>query len=153
ALQEFKVETSSLPAQYGFRSGGAISAVTKSGTNDFHGNVFWFVRNNVFNARNFFETTKDNLKRNQYGGTAGGAIAQNKLFFFGGFQGTANRRSPLSASSAIVPTPAMINGDFRVFASTACQVRQINLPAPFVNNVAPASALNPASIKMAKRLP
>src|SRR5438552_6511173 len=152
ALQEFKVETSALPAQYGFRSGGAISALTKSGTNQFHGNAFWFVRNAVFNARNFFEDNKDNLKRNQYGGTAGGPIAPNKMFFFGGFQGTANRRSP-SATFAVVPTPAMINGDFRTFASAACQGKNVTLPAPFVNNVAPVSALNPASLKMAQRLP
>ena len=152
ALQEFKVETSSLPAQYGFRSGGAISAVTKSGTNDFHGDGFWFVRNSVFNARNFFDTIKDNLKRNQYGGTAGGPITKNKLFFFGGFQGTSNRRSPTS-SIAQVPTAAMIGGDFSKFASAACQGKNVTLPAPFVNNVAPLSALNSASLKMAKLLP
>jgi hypothetical protein len=152
ALQEFKIETSSLPAQYGFRSGGAISAVTKSGSNEFHGNTFWFVRNSVFNARNFFDTVKDNLKRNQYGGTAGGPIKENKLFFFGGFQGTANRRTP-NASIAVVPTPAMIQGDFSKFASAACQGKNITLPAPFVNNVAPVEALNPASLKMAAKLP
>jgi hypothetical protein len=118
ALQEFKVETSALPAQYGFRSGGAINAVTKSGTNDFHGGLFWFVRNEVFNARNFFANERDKLKRNQFGGTIGGSIAKNKAFFFFGYQGTKDRRSP-SATNAIVPTPAMISGDFRSFASAA----------------------------------
>src|SRR2546428_154996 len=84
ALQEFKVETSSLPAQYGFHSGGAINAVTKSGTNDWHGSLFEFVRNYKFNARDFFANTRDGLKRNQYGGTIGGPIRKNKLFLFGG---------------------------------------------------------------------
>jgi hypothetical protein len=152
ALQEFKVETSALPAQYGFRSGGAINALTKSGTNQFHGGLFWFVRNEVFNARNFFADERDPLKRNQFGGTIGGPIAKNKMFFFFGFQGTADRRSP-SATNAIVPTPAMINGDFRTFASAACQGRDISLPPPFVNNVAPASALSAAAVNMANRLP
>jgi len=152
ALQEFKVETSALPAQYGFRSGGAINAVTKSGTNSFHGGAFWFGRNEVFNARNFFADVRDPLKRNQFGGTIGGPIAKNKAFFFFGYQATKDRRSP-SATNAIVPTPAMLNGDFRTFASAACQGRDITLPSPFVNNVAPPSALSPAAVNMAKRLP
>jgi len=152
ALQEFKVETSALPAQYGFRSGGAINALTKSGTNQFHGGAFWFVRNAVFNARNFFADERDPLKRNEFGGTIGGPIAKIKTFFLFGFQGTADRRSPV-ATNAIVPTPAVINGDFRAFASAACQGRDITLPAPFVNNVAPVPALSPAAVNMAKRLP
>ena len=152
ALQEFKVETSALPAQYGFRSGGAINVVTRSGTNEFHGGAFWFVRNEIFNARNFFADTRDKLKRNQYGGTIGGPIAKNKMFFFFGYQGTKDRRSP-SGSNAIVPTPAMIAGDFSQFASAACQTTPLTLPAPFVNNVLPASELSPAAVNMAKRLP
>src|SRR5262245_11139695 len=62
ALQEFKVETSALPAKYGYHSAAAVTAVTKSGTNEFHGDVFDFVRNGVFNARNFFATSRDSLK-------------------------------------------------------------------------------------------
>src|SRR4030095_754229 len=88
ALQEFKVETSALPAQYGFHSGAALNAVTKSGTNAFHGSLFEFVRNYKFNGRSFFATKPDYLKRNQFGGTFGGPINENKLFFFGGYQGT-----------------------------------------------------------------
>src|SRR6202040_3400004 len=82
-LQEFKVETSALPAQYGHHSAAAVNAVTKSGANEFHGDAFEFVRNGDFNARNFFATQRDSLKRNQYGGTLGGPIKKNKLFFFG----------------------------------------------------------------------
>src|SRR5260370_17111217 len=84
ALQEFKVETSALPAQYGHHSAAAINGVTKAGTNDIHGDLFEFLRNGVFNARNTFATTRDNLKRNQFGATIGGPIAKNRPFFFPG---------------------------------------------------------------------
>jgi hypothetical protein len=152
ALQEFKVETSAVPAQYGFRSGGAVNAVTKSGTNDFHGDAFWFVRNNIFNARNFFSDVRDNLKRNQFGGTLGGPIKKNRLFFFGAYQGTTTRQNS-TGSTSFVPTPAMIQGDFSKFASAACQGTALRLPAPFVNNVAPQSVLSPAAVALAQRLP
>src|SRR5206468_7607400 len=72
AMQEFKVETSATGAKQGGKSSGAVSLVTKSGTNQLHGDLFEFVRNGIFNARNVFEPTRDTLKRNQYGGTAGG---------------------------------------------------------------------------------
>src|SRR5207248_6944202 len=93
ALQEFKVETSALPAQYGHHSSAAVNAVTKSGTNEFHGSLFEFVRNNSFNANNAATQTRDTLKRNQFGGTIGGPVIQNKLFFFGGHQTTMERSS------------------------------------------------------------
>src|SRR5438128_11574998 len=86
ALQEFKMETSALPAQYGDHAAATVNAVTKSGTNAFHGDVFEFVRNGIFNARNFFATKRDTLKRNQFGGTIGGPIRKDKLFFFAGYQ-------------------------------------------------------------------
>src|SRR5205807_1427006 len=94
ALQEFKVQTSALAAQNGMHSSTAVSAVTKSGTNDLHGDLFEFVRNGMFNARNFFATSRDSLKRNQFGGTLGGPIQKSKLFFFGGFQRTMTRSDP-----------------------------------------------------------
>ena len=74
--------------------GSQVSAVTKSGTNEFHGNLFEFVRNDLFNARNYFATKGSTLKRNQFGGTVGGPIIRNKLFFFGGYQGTTLRQDP-----------------------------------------------------------
>src|SRR5438132_2345738 len=77
ALQEFKVETSGLSAQYGMFSGAAVNAVTKSGTNEIHGDLFEFVRNDLFNARNYFALKHSTLKRSQYGGTAGGPILKN----------------------------------------------------------------------------
>jgi hypothetical protein len=101
ALQEFKVETSGLPAQYGTYSSAAVNAITKSGTNVFHGGLFEFVRNQVFNARNTFAARRDPLKRNQFGGTIGGPIVENKLFFFTGFQGTTMRAAPYGAMGAM----------------------------------------------------
>src|SRR5262245_57945701 len=84
ALQEFRVETGASPAQYGYHSNATVNAVTKSGTNEFHGDLFEFVRNGSFNARNFFAARRDTLKRNQFGGVIGGPIKTNKLFFFAG---------------------------------------------------------------------
>ncbi len=134
ALQEFKVETSGLTAQYGFHSAGAVNAVTKSGTNEFHGSVFEFLRNGSLNARNAFDVRNDGLKRNQFGGTIGGPIIRNKLFFFAAEQGTRERSRP-TANRAYIPTAAMMGGDFTTLASPACNNgRQINLGAPFVNN-------------------
>ena len=106
----------------------------KIGTNDFHGNLFEFVRNGIFNARNAFATKRDTIKRNQFGGTIGGPILKNKLFFFGGYQGTTIRQDPPDQLS-FVPTAAMLAGDLTAFASPACNAgRQITLRAPFVNN-------------------
>src|SRR5262249_2160612 len=105
ALQEFKIETSALSAQYGMYSGATVNSVTKSGTNDLHGDVFEFVRNDLFNARNYFATTNSTLKRNQFGGTLGGPVLRNRLFFFGGYQGTTLRHDPAN-NKAYVPTPA-----------------------------------------------
>src|SRR5437870_6495413 len=119
AMQEFRVETSATGAKQGGKSSGAVSLVTKSGTNELHGDLFEFVRNGIFNARNAFAPTRDTLKRNQFGGTAGGAVIKNKLFFFGGFQATRTRNSP-PETFAYVPTAAMLAGDFTSFASAAC---------------------------------
>src|SRR5438046_7280094 len=109
ALQEFQVETSAMNANQGVHSGASVNSVTKSGTNDIHGDLFEFVRNGKFNARNAFATKRDTIKRNQFGGTAGGPIMKNKLFFFGGYQGTTLRQDPADTIT-FVPTPAMVAG-------------------------------------------
>jgi hypothetical protein len=149
ALQEFKVETSGLTAQNGGHSGGSVNSVTKSGTNDIHGDLFEFVRNDLFNARNYFAQTGSTLKRNQFGGTLGGPIAKNKLFFFGGYQGTTLRQDPANLQ-AFVPTAAMLAGDFTAFASPVCNAgRQINLKAPFVGNKVSPTLFNKAALTIA----
>src|SRR4029453_15258709 len=151
ALQEFKVETGATGAQNGMKSAGSVSLVTKSGTNDFHGDLFEFVRNGKFNARNAFSPRRDTIKRNQFGGTLGGPIVQNKLFVFGGYQGTTIRQDP-SDTISFVPTAAMLAGDFTTFASPACNGgRQMNLRAPFINNrIDPALYSKPALVLSSK---
>lgn len=152
ALQEFKVETSALTAQYGLHSAGAVNAVTKAGTNSLHGDLFEFVRNYKFNARNFFAPTRDSLKRNQFGGTLGGPIIKNKLFFFGGFQGTYLRQDA-NANITFVPTAAMLAGDFRDFASADCNsTGAVTLKAPFVNNQIDPALFSKTAIAYAQKL-
>jgi hypothetical protein len=152
ALLEFKVDTSTQNAEAGTHSGAQVNAVTKSGTNSFHGDAFEFLRNGNMNARNFFAAARDTLKRNQFGGTLGGPIRKDKLFFFVGYQGTTIRQTPIS-TIAFVPTATMETGDFSAFASPTCQGRQVNLGAPFINNRVPASMLSPAALKIAAKLP
>jgi len=155
ALQEFKVQTSALPAQYGYHSAAAINAVTKSGTNEFHGDLFEFLRNGNLNSRDYFASARDTLKRNQFGGTIGGPVKKDKLFFFGGYQATIQRSTP-PQSFAFVPTPAMLAGDFTGITSPACNSgRQINLPGSlgFTNNRISPSALNPAALIIDSHLP
>jgi hypothetical protein len=153
ALQEFKVETSTQGAGTGTHSGAQVNSVTKSGSNSFHGDAFEFFRNGDLNARNFFAASRDTIKRNQFGGTIGGPILKNKLFFFGGYQGTTFRQTPIS-TTAFVPTAAMLTGDFTTFASPACNNgRQVTLAAPFVNNRIAVSQMSPAALKIAANLP
>lgn len=153
ALQEFKVDTSGLSAQNGMHSAGSVNALVKSGTNDYHGDLFEFVRNGAFNARNAFALVGDSLKRNQFGGTVGGPIVKNRLFFFAGDQETTLRQAP-AANIAFVPTAAMLAGDFTALASAACQSKgQVTLKGGFVGNRINPSAFSPAALKIAQKLP
>ena len=82
SVQEFRVESNNYPAEFGTGTGGQVSVVTKSGGNDFHGSIFEYLRNDRFDARNFFDRTKNPLRLNQFGGSIGGPIKKDKLFFF-----------------------------------------------------------------------
>ena len=86
AVQEFSAQTSNMGVEQGGLSGGALNVVTKSGTNQIHGDAFWFLRNTALNATNFFSREQDLLKRNQFGFTIGGPFIKNKLFGFAGYQ-------------------------------------------------------------------
>jgi hypothetical protein len=91
-VQEFKVESSNFPAEFGTGTGGQVSVVTKSGTDEFHGSLFEYVRNDAFDARNFFDNIqtgipKSTLRLNQFGGSIGGPIIKKKLFFFASYEG------------------------------------------------------------------
>ncbi len=160
ALQEFRVATSGTSAQNGMHSGASVNAVTKSGTNSLHGNAFEFLRDHRFNAASPFapigkdgKRVDDGLKRNQFGGTVGGAIIHDKLFYFGAYQGTPTRVTP-SDNIAYVPTAAMLAGDFSQITSPACNSgRQIALRAPFVNNTVNPALFSPAALNLVKKLP
>src|SRR5262249_24335764 len=151
ALAEFKTELGGVGAQQGRAS--QMSAVTKSGTNELHGDLFEFLRNDLFNARPYFATKGSTLKRNQFGGTFGGPIIKNKLFFFGGYQGTIFRQDPADTRQ-FVPTAVMLAGDFTAFTSPACNGgREIALRAPYVNNRIDPSQFSPVAVKVAAKLP
>ena len=155
ALQEFKVETSAMPAQYGFHATATVNAVTKSGTNEFHGDLFEFVRNGDLNARDFFATKRDTLKRNQFGGVIGGPIKKDKLFFFGGYQRTSLRSDGVQ-NTAFIPTSASLAGDFTALASPACNNgKQVTLPSSlgFVNNQISPALLSSVAVNVVKTFP
>ena len=160
ALQEFRVETSALPAQYGHHSAAVVNAVTKSGTNTLSGSVFEFVRDDALNATDPFaplgpdgERRSDGLNRNQFGGSVGGPIVRDRLFYFLAYQRTRIRRVPAS-SFQYVPTQAMLNGDFTAIASAACNTSgAISLRAPFVGNRINPALFSPASLALASQLP
>src|SRR6202795_1068248 len=122
AVEEFSVLSSSYPAEYGRSSGGVINAITRSGTDHFHGSVYEFLRNSALDASNYFDTTKPPFKRNQLGAAAGGPIIKNRTFFFANYEGlrqslgitqvnfvpTDNARAGHLSSGAIVVSPAVV---------------------------------------------
>ena len=110
AIQEFSILTGAYSATYGKASGGVINATTRSGTNEFHGSAYEFIRNSVLDARNFFDKTSDPppFRRNQFGGSAGGPIIRNKTFIFGDYE--AIRQSTGVTNLDTVPSPAARKG-------------------------------------------
>jgi len=117
ATEEFHVLSNNFDVQYGYTAGAIVSVVTKGGTNQWHGNAFEFLRNNDFNATDYFTHQADPLKRNQFGGSIGGPIVKNKLFIFGNVQFT---RQLLSSSEgySYVPNNNELNGDFSQICGT-----------------------------------
>src|ERR1700730_360989 len=111
AIQEFSFQTNNYSAKFGGRGGGVVNMVTKSGSNGLHGSLYEYIRNHKINARNFFASTDDGLKRNQYGASLGGPVIKNRTFFFFSWQGTELRQRP-PLSTTIVPTQAQRSGDF-----------------------------------------
>jgi hypothetical protein len=160
ALQEFRVATSGLNAENGVRSGASVNAVTKSGTNRFSGNAFEFYRDSAFNATNRFSAIgpdgkrmDDGLTRHQFGGTVGGPVVRDRLFFFSAYQGTKTTQEPASLL-ARVPTAQMLAGDFTAFASAACQGGAgVTLRAPFAGNRVSPALFSAAAVNLSGRLP
>jgi hypothetical protein len=137
AIAEFKVETNSYSAEFGRGNGAIMNAVIKSGTNQFHGDVFEFVRNDKFDAINKFDTSQQPYKQNQFGFTLGGPIRKNKTFFFGDYEGERIRQ----ALPQLVQVPLqaeVLNGDFSSLLNTSVIEQQIdpNTGQPIANTVA-----------------
>src|SRR5919201_3538754 len=146
AIAEVKVQTNMYTAEVGRTFGGVVNIITKSGGNAFHGSAFEFLRNDSFDARNFFATSipKPKLNQNQYGGSLGGPVIHNKTFFFGDFerfdvtQGVTN--------VATVPTAKMRAGDCSELSTTIYDPATTPR-APFPGNIIPASRLDPIALK------
>ncbi len=152
AIKEFKVMTGTYNAEYGRNSGAQVIVTTKSGTNEFHGTLFEFHRNSVFDANNFFSPAKPAFRRNQFGGTAGGPIRKDKTFFFAGYEGL--RLGQQISRLTIVPTAKMKTGDFSELlpGSALCggadqpscvTIKDPQSDQPFPGNRIPDYRLNP----------
>ncbi len=159
ALQEFSVQSNGVSARYGLHPYAVVNAVTKSGTNEIHGDLFEFVRNGDFNARNFFAPAQDSLRRNQFGGTIGAPIRKNKLFLFNGFQATRTRTAP-PVNTSFVPTQQVLTGDFSTIESGPCQTsgKPVTLidPStgqPFPNNFISPTRFSTPAANLAKLIP
>lgn len=111
AIQEFRILANNFSAEYGRNPGSMVNVVSKSGSNDFHGSVWEFVRNDALNARSFFEPRVPSQKQNQFGLAAGGPVRKDKLFAFGSYQGLRDHREA-STAVATLPSDAHRNGDF-----------------------------------------
>jgi TonB dependent receptor len=145
-IQEFKIYSGTYEAQYGHNVGGQVVLTTKSGGNAFHGGLFEFVRNQIFDAENYFNPLgqKPAFSQNDYGGTVGGPILHNKLFFFFSYEGL--QENDQFISKATVPTTAEIGGNFSSVTTP------LTAPAnyannTFINNVLNLSVLTPDQLK------
>lgn len=149
-IAEFRILQNNYTAEYGRNGGGVVSVVTKSGTNNFHGSLFEFLRNDAFNANSYFNklngAPRDVLKRNQFGGTLGGPIVKDKFFFFIGYQGQLlSQTIPTPDGQVTTFTPQELNGDF----SNSAQSEKDNVSAFLTANpsfIAPGHSATDAVI-------
>ena len=165
SIAEFRLETATYSAEFGRSGGGIFNIVTKSGTNEFHGVLYEFLRNNALNANSWSNNRsgllKTHLDQNQFGAAVGGPIVRNKLFFF--FNYDAARQSSPITTLGTVPTAAQRAGDFSqtnnsagnrlvIYDPTSTRVDPANPQAylrdPFVGNIVPAARINPVSTKV-----
>ena len=140
AIQEFRVITNGYGAEFGRFTAGVVDVVTKSGTNQFHGSLFEFLRNDTMNAKGWNNLTKAPMRRNQFGGTTGGAVKRDKLFYFGSYQGLRDRQFG-TFSGAVVPTAKELTGDFSASAI-------VPKYAGITNGVIAPTAIDPAAMKI-----
>jgi hypothetical protein len=139
AIQEFKVQANSFAAEYG-RGNAILNATIKGGTNELHGTIYHFLRNDVLDSRNFFIARKAPYRQNQFGGAVGGPIRRDKSFFFLNYEGTRIRQG--LTFNPIVPNEAFRRGDFSALATP---VRDPLTGDPFPGNIIPSNRINPAS--------
>ena len=154
AVEEFTVDTNSYSAKFGGRGGAVVNAVTRGGANSIHGTAFEYVRNGDLDADNFFSTTQDTLKRNQFGFSLGGPLIRDKTFWFGSFQRTTDRYGTTS-NIAFGPTQAELNGDW---SSSLAAAPNNTLTDPltgqtFQNGQVPTSDYNSISLKVLTLVP
>jgi outer membrane receptor protein involved in Fe transport len=160
AIQEFKIESNSPPAEFGRFNGGVVNLTTKAGTNVFHGNAFEFFRNQSLNARNFFQSAnpvKPDYKRNQFGGTFGGPLVADRTFFFADYQG--QRQSIGRTAISTVPTVLQRDGVFT--EAIAGRVPVVYDPATaigstrsqFPGNSIPLTRMDPVALALLQRYP
>jgi hypothetical protein len=125
SIAEFRILTSNFDAEYGEFSGGQINVVTRSGTNAFHGDVFEFLRNTDLDARSYFSPTRGAFIQNQFGGTFGGPIRKNKIFFFSDYQGTRQRQG---IATGLIPVPSVAEraGNFSDLGSSFYTTQNVN---------------------------
>jgi len=154
SIEEFNIEKTSYTAEFGGKSGAVINVVTKSGTNGFHGSLFEFLRNDVLDAKNFFDAPGAAIppfRQNQFGGSLGGPIAKNRTFFFVDYEGQRVRKSLTQTFS--VPTPAMRSGDFSglptIYDPSTTNTAGQRLP--FAGNR--ITKLDPAAVAMLAEIP
>lgn len=159
ALQEFKVQSATYPAEFGFGI-SQINVSTKSGTNAFHGTMYEFLRNAQLDAKNFFDRGNEPIppfRRNQFGATGGGPLVKNKLFFFGNYEGL--RESKALTQVSTVPLPALRSGDFTSLAVIYDPLTRVTgadgktIALPFPNNHIDKSRFDARSLKMLEFLP
>lgn len=162
AIQEFKVMGATYPAEFGRSLGSVLNVVFKSGTNQFHGSAYEFLRNSVFDANNFFENRANrplgSFKRSQFGGHATGPIIKDKTFFMGSYEGLRARN--FATSIRTVPTLAQREGDFSQTFNQAGQLIRIFNPfssttarTQFADNKIPQNLLDPVALNILKFYP
>jgi hypothetical protein len=150
SLQEIKLESNNLSAEYGRTGGGFVTMTTRSGTNQLHGAIYEFLRNDALDARTFFARGKAPLRYNIFGGSIGGPIIKNKTFFFFNYEG-GRRRDGLTFASDEVPHSNEINGDFS--ARTDLTILDPLSGQPFPGNRIPSSRIDPVGQALARLYP
>jgi hypothetical protein len=152
-ISEFQVQTAQLTAEYGHSAGAQINVVTKSGTNEWHGDAWEFVRNRVFDARLFNDPGNlPQYQRNQFGATGGGPIRKNRLFIFGGYERLTLRQAGGGLTTVTVPTSLERQGDFSQ-SNTVIYNALTSPRVPFNNDMIPQSMLNPTALIAIKAAP